>query len=144
MLPVLISSALALRGRSGITRIEAEILELPAPVGIGITQALDIDATREAAFNRCLDELWARNANESVRLIWRTVQRSRFANCSGSVIELAMISSSHRRPRAIAPAFFRAARRGYPGGLRVIARPGTKVAVPAARCGVPDFSADRE
>jgi len=43
-----------------------------------------------------------RNASESVRLIWRTVHRSRFANCSASVIEPVMISSSHRRPRAIA------------------------------------------
>ena len=39
-------------------RIEAEILELLPPVSIGIPQALDIDAAREAAFNRCLDELW--------------------------------------------------------------------------------------
>ena len=38
-------------------RIEAEFLELPLPVSIGIPQALDIDAAREAAFNRCLDEL---------------------------------------------------------------------------------------
>ena len=36
---------------------EAEILELCGPVRVGITQALDIDAAREAAFNRCLDEL---------------------------------------------------------------------------------------
>ena len=44
----------------------------------------------------------ARNASESVRLIWRTVHRSRFANCSASVIEPVMISSSHRRPCTIA------------------------------------------
>jgi hypothetical protein len=37
--------------------IEAEILELYDPVQVGITQTLDIDATREAAFNRCLDKL---------------------------------------------------------------------------------------
>src|SRR6516162_8253089 len=37
---------------------KAEFVKLPAPIGIGIAQALDIDATREAAFNRCLDELW--------------------------------------------------------------------------------------
>jgi len=38
-------------------RREVEILELCCPVRVGITQALDIDAAREAAFNRCLDEL---------------------------------------------------------------------------------------
>ena len=37
--------------------IEAEILELPAPLDMGIAQALDVDATREAAFDRGLDEL---------------------------------------------------------------------------------------
>ena len=48
------------RGRDWIThsaRIEAEIFELRSPVRVGITQALDVDAAREAAFNRCLDEL---------------------------------------------------------------------------------------
>jgi len=34
-----------------------KLLELPTPVGVWIPQALDIDAAREAAFNRCLDEL---------------------------------------------------------------------------------------
>ena len=38
--------------------IEAEILELPAPLDMGIAQALDVDATREAALNGGLDELW--------------------------------------------------------------------------------------
>jgi uncharacterized protein with von Willebrand factor type A (vWA) domain len=32
-------------------------VELLGPVRVGITQALDIDATREAAVNRRLDEL---------------------------------------------------------------------------------------
>ena len=27
---------------------------------VGITQALDIDPAREAAFDRCLDELWGK------------------------------------------------------------------------------------
>ena len=58
MLPVLISSALALMGRSGITRIKAEVQELHCPVWIGIAQALDVDPAREAAFDRCLNELW--------------------------------------------------------------------------------------
>jgi len=51
-----------------------------------------------AAFTNC----GARNASESVRLICRSVHRSRLANWAASVIEPAMISSSHRRPRAIA------------------------------------------
>ena len=37
--------------------IEAKILELLGPVRVGIPQALDIDSAREAAVNRCLDEL---------------------------------------------------------------------------------------
>jgi hypothetical protein len=48
--------------------IKAKVPELPAPGWIGIAQALDVDAAREATFNRCLDEL-RRNASESVRLI---------------------------------------------------------------------------
>ena len=39
-------------------RIEAEFLKLPIPFGVRITETFDIDATREAAFNRCLDEFW--------------------------------------------------------------------------------------
>ena len=37
--------------------IEPKVLELPAPLGLPIAQALDVDAAREAAFDRCLDEL---------------------------------------------------------------------------------------
>ena len=37
--------------------IEAEILELLGPVRVGIPQALDIDPTRQAAFDGCLNEL---------------------------------------------------------------------------------------
>jgi hypothetical protein len=29
---------------------------------VGITQALDIDPAREAAFDRCLDELWGKES----------------------------------------------------------------------------------
>ena len=61
------------------------------------------------------------------------------------------MSMEHRSVVAIRPqqrfrssVFVRARRRGYLGGLRVIARPGTKVAVPAPRCSLPDFSADRK
>ena len=38
-------------------RIEAEFLDLPIPFGVGIPQALKIDATGKAPFDRCLDEL---------------------------------------------------------------------------------------
>ena len=48
---------LQLRSAPLSIRIEAEILELLGPVRVGIPQALDIDAAREAAVNRCLDEL---------------------------------------------------------------------------------------
>jgi hypothetical protein len=37
--------------------IKAEIPGLLGPVRVGITQALDIDATREAPINGCFDEL---------------------------------------------------------------------------------------
>ena len=38
-------------------RIEAEFLELPSPFGVGVPQALKIDAAGKAPFDRCLDEL---------------------------------------------------------------------------------------
>jgi hypothetical protein len=38
-------------------RIEAEFLELPIPLSVRITQALDVDTAREASFDRCFDEL---------------------------------------------------------------------------------------
>ena len=38
-------------------RIKAEICELLGPVWVWIAQALDIDAAREAALDRRLDEL---------------------------------------------------------------------------------------
>ena len=37
--------------------VDAEILELPAPVGVGIAQALDIDAAWYSPLDSCLDEL---------------------------------------------------------------------------------------
>jgi hypothetical protein len=40
-----------------LIRIEAEFLELPIPFGVGIPQALNIDAAGKAPFDRCLDEL---------------------------------------------------------------------------------------
>ena len=40
--------------------IEAEILELLGPVRVGIAQALDVDATREAALTSCGKETQAR------------------------------------------------------------------------------------
>jgi hypothetical protein len=43
---------------SQLIGIEAEVQKLRSPIRVGIPQALDVDATREAAFNRCLDELW--------------------------------------------------------------------------------------
>ena len=41
-------------------RVEAEIPELRGPVRVGITQALDVDAARQAAFDGCLDEFWSK------------------------------------------------------------------------------------
>jgi hypothetical protein len=38
-------------------RIEPKGLKLPAPLGVGVAQALDIDAAREAAFDGCFDQL---------------------------------------------------------------------------------------
>ena len=38
-------------------RMKAVVLELLGPIWIGITQALDIDAAREAAFGSCFHQL---------------------------------------------------------------------------------------
>jgi hypothetical protein len=38
-------------------RIEAEFLDLPSPFGVGIPQALKINAAGKTPFDRCLDEL---------------------------------------------------------------------------------------
>jgi len=38
-------------------RIEAEVLELPAPFGVGVAEAFDVDAAREPPFDRSLDQL---------------------------------------------------------------------------------------
>jgi len=43
----------------------------------------------------------AGNANDSVRLIWWIVHRSRFASCSTSLTAPVTMSSSQGRPRAI-------------------------------------------
>ena len=45
-----------------LVRIESEVQELLGPVRVGIPQALDIDAARQAAFDRCLDELWGKES----------------------------------------------------------------------------------
>ena len=37
--------------------VEAEIPELPTPIGVWIPQTFDVDAAGEASFDRCLDEL---------------------------------------------------------------------------------------
>ena len=38
-------------------RIEAEVLELPAPFGVGVAGAFDVDAAREPPFDRSPDQL---------------------------------------------------------------------------------------
>ena len=38
-------------------RIEAEVLELPAPFGVGVAESFDADAAREPPFDRSLDQL---------------------------------------------------------------------------------------
>ena len=37
--------------------VEAEILELPAPIGVGIPQSLDIYTPGQSSFDGCFDEL---------------------------------------------------------------------------------------
>jgi len=37
--------------------VEAEVVELSAPIGAEVPQALDVDAAREAPFDGCLDQL---------------------------------------------------------------------------------------
>src|SRR6516225_558641 len=52
------SQTLAVRSARRSVRIEPEILELSAPHGVGITQALDIDPARQVPLDGCFDELW--------------------------------------------------------------------------------------
>ena len=40
-----------------LVRIDAEFLELPAPFGVGIAEAFDVDAAREPPFDRSLNQL---------------------------------------------------------------------------------------
>jgi hypothetical protein len=42
---------------SCLVRIKTKLLELPSPVRVWITQALDVDAAGQAALDRRLDEL---------------------------------------------------------------------------------------
>ena len=58
---------------------EAELQELRGPVRVGITQAIDVDAAGEAAFDRCLDQLWGEK-RERERQIDLT-HRAAFALC---------------------------------------------------------------
>ena len=85
------------RGRDWIThsaRIEAEIFELRSPVRVGITQALDVDAAREAAFNRCLDELGSKE-RERERQIDLT-HRAAFALCQlPGVLPVVCVETRH-------------------------------------------------
>ena len=74
-----------------------------AGLSMGITQTLDVDAAWEASFDSCFHELRRKeNASESVRLTWRRVRRSRFANWPASVTEPLTILSSQRRPGVMA------------------------------------------
>ena len=44
-------------GSSCLVRIKTMLLELPGPIRVGITQALDVDAARQATFDSCFHEL---------------------------------------------------------------------------------------
>jgi len=54
-------------------RIKAEICELLGPVRVGITQALDVDASREAPLDSCLDEFWSKKCERErqIDLVYR-------------------------------------------------------------------------
>jgi hypothetical protein len=98
-------------------QIEAEVLELLVQFGSGSRRRWILMPRGRRPSTAALTSCGERNASESVRLICRVVHRSRFANCSASVIEPVMISSSQRRPRAIA--FTRRARRSARSGLKL-------------------------
>ena len=69
--------------------VDAEILELPAPVGVGIAQALDIDAARYALLDSCPDELRSKKLKRECQI---DLPHGDFANCSASVTEPVSIS----------------------------------------------------
>jgi hypothetical protein len=66
-------------GSQDLIRLKAKVLELPAPIGVGITQALDINAAREATLNRGIDELGSKKC-ERKRQIDMT-DRASFTFC---------------------------------------------------------------
>jgi hypothetical protein len=51
-----------------LVRIEAEVLALPAPLHVGITHAFNIDAAREASFDRSLDELRSQESERECQI----------------------------------------------------------------------------
>ena len=60
-------------------RIKTKLLELPGPVRVWITQALDVDAARQATFDSCFHE-WRRQKRKRERQIDLT-HRAAFAPC---------------------------------------------------------------
>ena len=62
-----------------LVQIEPKVLELPAPLGLRIAQALDVDAAREAAFDRCLDELGSKERERQRQI--DLAHRASFAPC---------------------------------------------------------------
>jgi hypothetical protein len=62
-----------------LVRIETEVLDLLGPVRVGIPQALDIDATRQVAFDGCLDELGSKEREREREI--DLAHRAAFALC---------------------------------------------------------------
>jgi hypothetical protein len=100
-----------------LVRIEAKLLELPALFSVWIAQALDVDASREASFDSCLHELRSKERKRECQI--DLAQGTSFAlnQSRASVTAPLTISSSQRRPRAMA--LTRRARRSVRLGLKM-------------------------
>ena len=82
-----------------LARNETELSKLRGPSSGSASHRRSM--LMEMSFDRCLDELRARNASESVRLTCRSVHHSRLANCAASLME--PVTSSSTRTASLPP-----------------------------------------
>jgi hypothetical protein len=67
------------QSKADLVGLKTKVLELPAPIGVGITQAFEIDAAGEATFDRCFDELRSKECQRKRQI--DLAHRASFASC---------------------------------------------------------------
>src|SRR6266478_5777936 len=112
---------------SDLLWIQSEGFELSAPFRGSVAESLDTKAAGQTTFDRGFDEVRREERERDRHIDLTHLHFWRVAICSMLVAEPEMISSSHRRPRAIA--LIRRARRsmrvgrtsfrGMPSGMRI-------------------------